>query len=241
MLSAFSFGKIIKTFLPGIILLMALVLLADIAYQMLFIEAKTNLITGIIQHTNLATVVSIVVPLSILLGIFLNTVLWPTVIDNLREKWRCKEDRCVRDCFDHLKSLANQNIMELSKDKNVMSSLQKFPVTLRYYYLPIIKLENLNYIWESYFSWFEFQINILFALLFLLVSVITAGTFYIVKYDLIESLHKLSLIILATLILFIFALTAYYLVKSAQKNIWRFDEGLVCLIAGSLKFKNGVK
>ena len=47
--------------------------------------------------------------------------------------------------------------------------------SLENFYLPTISLDRLNYLWESYFSWYEFQINTAAALL-----ILVPGEFFLV-------------------------------------------------------------
>jgi len=81
MLSAFSFGKIIKTFLPGSLLSAALLLVAEALWQMLRGQSIIAMIAanGVIVATTAA-----LLPLTLILGFVLNTVVWLAINGRMR-------------------------------------------------------------------------------------------------------------------------------------------------------------
>src|SRR5712672_1901047 len=85
MFSAFSFGKIIKTILPGAILTTALLLIIEAIWALLF-PGDSFLLAKI--PTDWITPVSAgLIPLSLILGFFLNTFTWMAL--NQRMRVRC--------------------------------------------------------------------------------------------------------------------------------------------------------
>ena len=99
--------------------------------------------------------------------------------------------------------------------------------TLEYYYLPVVTLTNLNFLWESYFCWYEFDINSAVAL----ILTIPAAAFLLwVRF-------RHSPIVLTGLILLLLALgcvVCKMLTSAAVKNLVSYEKNLMLLISGTL-------
>ena len=100
--------------------------------------------------------------------------------------------------------------------------------SLEYFYLPTISLDRLNYLWESYFSWYEFQINTAAALL-----ILVPGEFFLVWVAVRPVYPELFIALVLTLIP-LTILLAVGLWQAAKRNLVEYRKNLLLLITGSL-------
>ena len=84
MFSAFSFGKIIKTILPGAILTAALLLVAEGLWGLW--RPFEGFLLASIQKDWITPFTAGLIPVSLILGFFLNTFAWMTLNPRLRER-----------------------------------------------------------------------------------------------------------------------------------------------------------
>ena len=234
MFSAFSFGKIIKTILPGSILAAGFALLLEAFYSWRFGPEKSLLVMFANEKWLTAFTASLV-PLSLILGFLLNTWVWfffnglmrrevqrqlkPEVFPKLRQK-----------LSDELWQKISAYLAEPGKtfDRADYPSRE----SLEYFYLPVVSLERLNYLCESYFSWYEFQINTAFALLISMPSVILLA--WVKLPDLHGTLFLRGAGALAVFVLLLF----WWLWIAARKNRTEYERDLLLLVAGSLAAGN---
>jgi hypothetical protein len=228
MFSAFSFGKIIKTILPGAMLAAALLLLAEGLWG-LWRPADGFLLANIPKDW-ITPFTAALIPVSLILGFFLNTFAWMT----LNSRIRARSDAEIKPT---VYAVLREKLTEgLSADQAAyfaklgtpfgMVSFAR-PPTLEYYYLPVVTLTNLNYLWESYFCWYEFDINSAAALI---LSVPAAVFLLWVRL-------RHSQFLLTGLILLLLALSfALYkmLTRAAVKNLVSYEKNLMLLITGAL-------
>lgn len=73
MLSAFSFGKIIKTFLPGTLLCAAMLVVLEGLYRWI---GGCSIVPIIANKDIIVATTAALLPLSLLLGFVLNTIVW---------------------------------------------------------------------------------------------------------------------------------------------------------------------
>jgi hypothetical protein len=102
--------------------------------------------------------------------------------------------------------------------------------SLEYFYLPVVSLTHLNYLWESYFSWFEFQINTRYAI----ACSVPAGMFFLgVKmWQRNNPWFVICAFIVALVVLSAFLCKV--LRRAAVENLTEYEKNLMLLIAGSL-------
>ncbi len=231
MFSAFSFGKIIKTILPGLILTTGLVLLAETVLRST--GASASLLHKLADKDFAPAAAAVLVPLSLILGFFLNTVVWLGCNQKMRERSDAELSATV---FPYIRAkLAArlwQNLSDELEDPSIIERRAKNPTreSLEYFYLPALSLDRLNYLWESYFSWYEFQINSAAALLFLVPGEVLFP--WVAIYPSRPEIFLLCLLsfVPATVLL------AWGLCYAAQKNLTEYRKNLVLLIAGALVF-----
>ena len=229
MYSAFSFGKIIKTILPGSILAGTLFLIAETWWRQ---TRGTSLLGMLIDKEAVAVAGAALVPVSLILGFLLNTIVWLYLNASVRSRVKAELARTpFAELREALCELIRQDVngrmggvrAELCKDK------WPEPLSLEYYFLPAISVERLSYLWESYFSWYEFQLNTLCALALASAAVVatllltlpasnsgwTAAGCYAISAGC--------------------ALLCRVLWQSAIRNMAAYKRNLVLLIAGSIR------
>jgi hypothetical protein len=93
-----------------------------------------------------------------------------------------------------------------------------------------MSLERLNYLWESYFSWYEFQVNSAIALLFLIPGEILL--FWVAA----DAAHREFFLLVTLTCVIITPLLAWGLWAAAKRNLTEYRKNLILLITGSLAF-----
>ena len=227
MYSAFSFGKIIKTILPGSILAGTLFLIAEI----LWLETRgTSLLATLIDQEAVAVAGAALVPVSLILGFLLNTIVWLHLNASVRS---CVKAELARTPFAELREALCELIRrdvngqmggtraELCKDT------WPEPLSLEYYFLPAISVERLSYLWESYFSWYEFHLNTLCALAM-------ASAAVVATLLLRPPASGVWTVIICLALAAACGLLCRVLWKSAIRNMAAYERNLVLLIAGSI-------
>jgi len=228
MFSAFSFGKIIKTILPGAILAAALLLIAEGLWGLC--RPTEGFLLGKISKDWITSFTAALIPLSLILGFFLNTFAWMTLNSRIRER---SAEALKNTAYAALRVKLTEVLSadsggyfaKLGKPLPAVSFPS--PPTLEYFYLPAVNLTNLNYLWESYFCWYEFDINSAAALV---LFVPAAGFLLWVKLQ-----HSLILFIGLILLLLALSCALYKMLKlAAVKNMVSYEKNLMLLITGAL-------
>ena len=226
MLSAFSFGKIIKTFLPGTVLCAAMLLVLE-ALSRSF--ANQSIAPTIANKDVIVATTAALLPLSLLLGFVLNTVVW--LVFNRRVA-----RPIVRRQLGHSETykLLRAALLDRLKAglKNVapaIGSVEQEFQSLEYFYLPVITLERHNQLWESYFSWYEFQANTAFAVMFFAAALI----FYLSVEPLKQPHEFWACLLIITLSI----VGAAMLLVASIMNLLEFDRKFLVLVAASLEFQ----
>lgn len=226
MLSAFSFGKIIKTFLPGTVLCAALLLVVEGLSQWL---AGRSIAPTIADKDILVATTAALLPLALLLGFVLNTVVW-LVINRWFARPRAHRSLEQSDTYKKLRTALIERLHAGLKDvapeiRNVDPEFE----SLEYFYLPVVTLERHNQLWESYFSWYEFQANTALA------AVLFAAA--LIFYLWVKPLKPAHEAWACALIVVISMSGAVMLLSAALMNLIEFERKLLILIAGSLEYQ----
>jgi hypothetical protein len=219
MFGAFSFGKIIKTILPGTILCLGVLM----AIEAVALKCgRGSALWFLTEKERLTAFTAALVPLSLLLGFFLNTFLWMTVNRRVRAMARQRVDEeGYAELRRAILDRRNEGLRRLSVSRTDLPR-----ASLEYYFLPRITQERLGFVWESYFSWYEFQMNSAYALLFAgvptgyyLALVVAGGPG--------GWLVPLGVLVLA-------CVGALALCRAALENHCAYERSLLVLIAGAL-------
>jgi hypothetical protein len=232
MFGAFSFGKIIKTILPGSIMTLGFVLLLETILRSNY-GAEGSLVAKLIDKDLGGVVAAILVPVSLILGFFLNTGVWACCNATMRQ---LSDAELAATVFpDIRKQLATRLWQTISKqldDPSIAKRQFQNPTreSLEYFYLPVMSLDRLNYLWESYFSWYEFQVNSAIALLFLIPGEILL--FWVAA----DAAHREFFLLVTLTCVIITPLLAWGLWAAAKRNLTEYRKNLILLITGSLAF-----
>lgn len=229
MFSAFSFGKIIKTILPGTILTAALLFLVEDIWALW--QPERGFLLASIPKDWITPVTAALIPVSLILGFFLNTFAWMTLNPRIRARSDMEHATTI---YATLRQKLTENLWEDSTSyfQGIGRALGQVSIPgrkppLEYFYLPVVTLTHLNYLWESYFCWYEFDINSACALL---LSMPVAGFLLCVK------LWYCPLLLLALLLPLVALSILLYimLTRAAVKNLASYEKNLLLLITGSL-------
>jgi hypothetical protein len=108
------------------------------------------------------------IPVSLLLGFFLNTFAWMSLNSRMDARKAAELPKIYTEMREKLtEGLWTRTAAYFAKRNLGLTDVPKPPYApeyLAYYYLPVVTLENLNYLWESYFCWYEFDVNTICAL-----------------------------------------------------------------------------
>jgi hypothetical protein len=229
MFSAFSFGKIIKTVLPGVILTAALILLAEAVWR--FSQPDAGLLLSYIPKDWITAITAGLIPVTMILGFLLNTFAWLRVNRKMRG---LSNNMLAGTVYSALRAKLSQGLWaelrEHCERRNLPFATDVIfddCPQLEYYYLPRVKFTNLNYLWESYFCWYEFDINCACALVVLGVAVAVL---------LVANMRQcpLYLVLLELLVLGLTVRSWSILKLAAVKNLTAYEKNLMLLLAGSL-------
>lgn len=227
MYGAFSFGKIIKTILPGSVLAGALVLLCETAW---FAYTGSSFL-GLLAMQELLTVAgAILVPVSLLLGFILNTFVWLHLNGLVRKR---VDAQLLHSPFAELRAaLCEQlqgEVTEQMGEPHARLCQGGWPArtAIEYYFLPVVSVEHLTHLWESYFSWYEFHLNTLCALA---ISVPFVWALLLVRFAVGPGWSILLCAGVALTVLWL----CWMLWTAAIRNMLAYERNLVLLIAGSI-------
>ena len=227
MYGAFSFGKIIKTILPGSILAATLFAIVE---ELWFRAYGTSLLVTLVQKEAATVAGAALVPLSLILGFLLNTIVWLNFNRRIR---RSVKSELEKTPFAQLRAALCELVQYDVNGKmgqaraDACKDTWPDPLALEYYFLPAITVERLAYLWESYFSWYEFQLNTSCALAASGIAVIGV------------LLHRQPMspqwtgVLCVSIAVACVALCGM-LWRAAVKNMAAYEKNLVLLIAGSV-------
>jgi len=215
---AFTFGSLIKTFLPGFVWLVAMVMVSvDLAS---LVWPQTSLWSYIQSKDQSALVLAI--PASILLGLLSNVVVFMGLNDRLvREPMKRSDpnlfnlyqDLCrrIRDkCWDSL------NCQDQGLQRTFSERIDPEIILLH-----TIGLDKLAYVREQYWYHLEFQLNLMVSLWAL------AAAIYLYAVLNLAVVEQLTVVLLASLIV----LMTFGLLAAARKNYTRHVAKMASLMA----------
>lgn len=227
MYGAFSFGKIIKTILPGSILAGTLFLIAETIW---FQTWHTSLLASLISKEVVTVAGAALVPVSLILGFLLNTFVWLNLNATVRKQVdaalagtpyaQLREALCERIRLD-VDTLMGARRAELCKNGWPQR------LSLEYYFLPVVSVEHLSHLWESYFSWYEFHMNTLCAGAIASVTVVAV----LILRSPLEWMWTTALSAAIIVACIVFCRTLW---ASAIRNMATYERNLVLLVASSI-------
>lgn len=230
MFSAFSLGKVIKTILPGSILSGGLILLVEGIWQWKVVEGG-SLVVKLADKEWLTTITAALIPISLILGFLLNTFVWLLLNRRVRSEVDAKLSGTAfpeirRKLSGELWEKISQHLGDSSRGLKQLGYPSR--ESLEYFYLPVVSLDDLNYLWESYFSWYEFQINTACA-----IALSTPFVIFLLWMRIYEKDQAIFLISALGLLVVVFLL-CWALWHAARENLIEYEKDLMLLIVGSL-------
>jgi hypothetical protein len=160
--SAFTFGSLIKTFLPGLVWLIAIGILEADAQRLL--GASPVIWPAVQAHEQAALVLAF--PASILLGLLSNILVFMGVNDWLVRNRARSVDSDLFEVHDHLKARVLDRYWPLAESSDErLHELFNRHIDVELIMLNVLGPETIAYVREQYWYHLEFQINLLLSLL----------------------------------------------------------------------------
>ncbi len=164
---AFTFGSLIKTFLPGLVWLIAIgILEADVSQ---LVEEPPIIFAFVKANTQAALVLAI--PASILLGLLSNIAVFMGVNDRLIRDPVKKANPGLFALYDRLADQIRDQYWDLVEcaDEDVRREFN-LHIDAELIMLQTIGVEKMAYVREQYWYYLEFQINLILSILMLFLS-----------------------------------------------------------------------
>jgi hypothetical protein len=243
LLSAFSFGKIIKTFVPGVIALGLPMFASELVHfatlpdgysltpeaMWAFYLDKSFIFGGDIKTGEIALIGISLVPTALILGFLCNTIFWFFCHSFCWTRIEGHQDDEYHRLRAHLENLAIRATRRLLGPTAAPKKLPQ--LYLPGFLLPILDFTKWSYVRESYFSWYEFHLNAVFAILLAFLSYLAFWIYLAVRW----SLGGDWVLTLAVPCSLIFAV-AGLLVSSALRNLKVFQQRSLWFFLGTLVF-----
>lgn len=239
----FTFGKSIKTLIPGFVILSGLCLLIDsIAFLFQPDYKPLSLLKSLSSIFIEQPVFSglIILSASIILGIFSNIVFYTYLNDKfIRRAFKKKHPE-----FEAIENDFKEALTEVFLSKNHLTQQTYFSKMERhlhnvddlYFLMPILPLDKYNFLLESYWYYLEFIQNICMATAFWVLSLYI----YIISFGIKFGVSP-SLILLFTALTILIIPVFRMLKKAALKNFKSHQFKLLSLKIGAIHFENKKK
>ncbi len=245
-LNAFSFGKIIKTFIPG--LMATGIVCAFVDYVALrrhllprpdpgtplwdFFLSHSLLLEKITDPRIDVAVLGAVLPLALILGFFLNTLHWSAYH---RVCWRRIEAR-LDPAYQRLRRRLEAEAREAFREILGDSAAKPPPVYLPGFLLPRIDLDKWTYLRESYFAWYEFQVNSVVALALSTLAYVALFTWIAVRWS-VWTDYGVAVVLPSLAV----AATLVGLHRAAMRNLRQYQERTLWYFVGCEWFEGAAE
>lgn len=230
-LSSFSFGQLIKTFLPGLIATACPLLVLETWYEWnnpcppTFQELLRQAFTATFLGPNLAGSLTLLALLALLLGFSLNSVHWSLFHNLCRDRCTPKQ---LKEAQKELEKLAEEALERVLKGNYTFDA--KFKPSIQGYFLPQIDLAKLTFLRESYFAWYEFHMNSLVALGMVSITLVTTSLALTAHWEL-GWRGEAALLVLVTTAS---AAAAFFLLWAAFRNLKEYETRSFWFLIGTL-------
>lgn len=223
---AFNFGRLIKTFLPGFVILIGLYLFID---ESIFIaSSRTIFLQWISQNATLLAFVSL--PLSLICGIISNMIFFTFLTDKLVRNPYNKANADINKIQETIATRVNDRYSSEGKLPRELFEDYKKHIDLEFLLLPLVKLEKLIFLQESYWYYLEFQLNISLATVFFAVAAISWSA---VHYSTLGFSPCSYFCLLVAFLLMVILVTLISL-KASRLNYDRHRRKLLSLLIGAI-------
>jgi hypothetical protein len=224
-----NFSKLIKTFLPGFMLCIAMFIYFDMLVY--FIVNKHIIFSFAIGNAVLFTL--LLIPFSIIFGVLSNTVFFIFGYERIifRNYKKCNSE--LLNFENEIKGKIKRKIqtsinLDIDQDDRVLEYLD-----VKSFYLHKMDTEKISFVKDSFWYYLEFQLNILLGIDFL----IPALLFVIIKQGIQFSIHYLILSVLIILFILLLVALNILLIKSARKNFKHYKMKYLSLLLGAYSFE----
>jgi hypothetical protein len=225
LLGTFGFGRLIRTFLPGSVILFAVALAIDGALY-LIVGVPYGVVRWMQEHEVLGTACAI--PLALIFGVLSNTLsfmyLRPHIIKKPYKRDSADFVRNEEKIFDYL---INTHVSRVLPRK--LANLVENQISMLFLALPYASAENTAFLLDSYWYFHEAQLNLAFATITLCAAIL----FYLGAYGVFAGLGLgRSIVVVSLLLIFtIFIVLAF--VRAAQTNYREHTRKRLSLILGA--------
>lgn len=228
-LSAFSFGQLIKTFLPGLIASTSPLLVLETLYELRrttvpasWLDFLRQSFTYRVVSPNLAGSVTLLVLVALLLGFSLNSIHWMFFHELCRGRCTSKE---LKEMKGKLKTIVKRTLGEV-----MPGSHPELDPSVEGFFLHKVDLAKLTFLRESYFAWYEFHMNSLMALILVVLTFICTSLVLAIHWQVAwsgEAMLVLSVILAC-------AGAIAFLWKAALRNLTMYEVRLFWFLIGTL-------
>lgn len=158
---SFSFGRLIKTFLPGFVCLLSAILIVDGAISLMIGNSHPILDWA---QANPVIATALAIPWAIILGILCNTLFFlylaPVFIKSYYRKHASDFVRSEEEIIDYLLAHHACKVIPVGLLKKIRGEIDDY-----YFTLPYTSVEKVVFLQESFWDYHEFQLNLAFVLL----------------------------------------------------------------------------
>ena len=156
---AFNFGNFIKIYLPGSILFLGIIL----GFDALFSLYEKNVLSIIKEAPIVFTFIAI--PSVLLLGIFLNMTFFIGAKDIFLDSYRKEHKKPLNYCKGFLRKIIKEYLSNGNSPINTEEDVTEV-INPNFFMLAHIDIQKYNFLLESYWYYYEFQMNTFLALAF---------------------------------------------------------------------------
>ncbi|HZL11166.1 MAG TPA: hypothetical protein VFC65_14330 [Prolixibacteraceae bacterium] len=214
-----DFRHLIKTLLPGLFSAISVFLIFDLLIVKLINPKSHELLIAFVEK-NSTLVASLLIPISLFIGIVLNTVcfvyLIPFIIESHKKK-NCKFSEFSKfknSIEEHLKDYLYNHLF--TKNSKIEIDDFKKHVEVNAFLLHRMNIDNLQYIKTSYWYYLEFQLNSIISIIF---GVLAISINLFMRE--IKSLEFAEKIIILFCMVIVSSLVCYILHKAILRNLER--------------------
>ena len=233
LLGTFSFGRVIKTFLPGFVILFAVTLFTETIIRVLHPSPTQSLWEFLSQNSVLTSFIAI--PLSLICGIFSNMALFVFFTDAIiRGPFKRGNEE-----FFQLQTQIFDKLYKVISDSNTLprklahAFRNSEALDMEYLLLPIVPVEKLLFLQESYWYYLEFQLNMSLATVLLAIG----GISWSLSNFSMLGISWASYVAATCLGAFFTAFLVILSLKAARRNYARHIQKLLNLLLGSVVFR----
>lgn len=190
-----------------------------------------SLAVASVDNSSRGTVLGLlVIPVSLMLGFLLNTIVWLIVNSVFRKIVRNNLGPSEKEALAKLEKFTESIADHFQIQKTKQSWNPHLPSLL----LPSLDTQKVGHLHQSYFSWYEFPINSALAILFFAVSYYSVAKLLSNRWKLSMCNALLFLVAGPNIIFILVAVLTFVMVYSAYKNLKRYEERAIWLMLGTL-------